>query len=211
VIARGRVLKGQTAPEQTVLEQRGARAGRIVPARVVEATERALAIHERAVAEAEQLRAQTERELGDLKARAVEAGRAEGLAQVVAELARVQGWVAQFELRSQERIVTIARLLAERIVGNALSTTPSLVADMASSVLEELRGARQVRLFAHPQDHALIAQRLAPMHDPSRSIVLESDAQLARGELRVTTEIGSFEAKIGQRLDVLCERLKSPA
>jgi flagellar biosynthesis/type III secretory pathway protein FliH len=118
---------------------------------------------------------------------------------------------AKRDERDLERAVTLATVLAERLVGRALALDPTVVASLAREALGEARGARRVRLEAHPDDVAQLRAELAAagLGTPSGVAVdvIANDA-LARGDLTVHTELGTLDARLQPRLERLAAALR---
>ena len=74
--------------------------------------------------------------------RGLQEGLAEAAANVVSRISEQQLALQ----RNDSRIIVLARLLAERLLGHALQTVENTVRDMALALLAEVRGARRVTL-----------------------------------------------------------------
>ncbi len=112
---------------------------------------------------------------------------------------------ARAALPAQEaaRIVELAQLLAERIVGDALAVSDDALAHFALSLLAETGGARSLELFAHPE-HAARLRRVLATHDfGERRLVMRDDSSLAPGELRVESPEGHVHASVASSLETL--------
>jgi flagellar biosynthesis/type III secretory pathway protein FliH len=113
--------------------------------------------------------------------------------------------------RDLERAVTLATVLAERLVGQALALDPALVVSLAREALTEARGARRVRLEAHPDDVESLRAELAAvgLGTPGGVAVevIANDA-LARGGLTVHTDLGTLDARLQPRLERLAAALR---
>jgi len=71
--------------------------------------------------------------------------------------------------------VDLAKLLAERLLGESLRVAPEQVVSLAKQALGEARGARRIQLVAHPDDARILEQSLPELGlDPS-------SAQVPRG------------------------------
>jgi flagellar biosynthesis/type III secretory pathway protein FliH len=212
MISRGRIIKGSelastdatTLPFVPSTTPQGAR---IVKAAAVEQWDRLEEQRRRVEAELEERKATALREVQTLREQALVAGRAEGYAAYVAEVLRVKAKEAALERNVQERVVGLARLLAERLLTKALELKPALVADLAESALAEVRGARKVQLFVCPADEPYLLAELSRLSLPASSLSLVTAAELHPGQLRIVTELGTFEADLGPRLDALCQAL----
>jgi flagellar biosynthesis/type III secretory pathway protein FliH len=182
--------------------------GRRVPREVVEASERARQI----VADAEQ-RATTlleaaARSAGDVRIRAEAEGRAEGVAQVAANALRLNANEAAFDERNLDRSIELAKILAERMLGKALQLEPTLVVALARQALSEARGARRVRIYAHPDDAASLERDRGALGLAENAVVVFPDAQRNRGDLRLETEIGVLDAALAPGIERLAKKLR---
>lgn len=182
-------------------------APRIAPAAVVEAAERA----RRIVAEAEQRAAEllrrAESELASLRARVSNEARAEATAALAARTLALAAFDAASDERAKDRWVELARLLAERLLGQALALDPALVTELADTALAEARGARHIVLAAHPEDVPLLERARAENRLSHVTRIVARDDR-ARGSLRLETEIGVLDADLAPQLDRLAARLR---
>jgi len=209
-LARGRILRAGAASGcvSVALPPGGAPRGRRLPAEVVEAADRARAIVAAAEERARAIIAEAERCASDVRLGAEEIGRADALAGVAALALELRDSEARAEERELSRVVDLARLLAERIVGRVLDDRPSLVLDLAHRVLDEARGARRIRIHAHPIDAGLLAPALADFDPDGRVHAIVEDATLGRGDLLLETDIGVVHAELGAQLERLAQRLR---
>ena len=110
--------------------------------------------------------------------------------------------------RDPERLVTLAIALAERLLGASLALDPSRIADLARAVLDEARGSRRAVIEAHPLDADELRQRLTEDVLDLESIDVRSDVALARGELRLHTDLGTIDARLAPRFERLAAALR---
>ncbi|HVH47425.1 MAG TPA: hypothetical protein VM925_34055, partial [Labilithrix sp.] len=93
-------------------------------------------------------------------ASAAEAAAAEARAKEVARLAAGFLALRDAEARRAEqevdRLIELAVLLAERLVGEAIRVEPVRIAELAAAAIHEARGARRVRIDAAPDDVAAL-------------------------------------------------------
>jgi flagellar biosynthesis/type III secretory pathway protein FliH len=213
MITAGRIIKANPALDAATPKLQVPPLGRprILPRGVASAHEQAAAIKRRALTECAELRARTEVELDALRAQARADGRAAGYAELTAMLLRQKAHEAEVESGTLGRVSTVATLLAERIIGQAVALDPTLLGSMALTALDEVRGARQIQIHVHPADEPHVTPQLAALRMPSASVSVMCDPKLAQGQLRITTDNGAFEADLGQRLDLLREALDSSA
>jgi flagellar biosynthesis/type III secretory pathway protein FliH len=134
-------------------------------------------------------------------------------AQADADATLAARWIAlrQAEARRSEdgeRVLSLAVALAERLIGATLELHPARIATLASGVLAEARGARRAIIHAHPLDAEVLRQHLSASDLDPESVVIEVDEHLARGALRLHTDVGIIDAQLASRLDRLADALR---
>ncbi len=163
----------------------------------------------------QQARAQAEAILAEARAHAVAAGqqaqaeaRDQAHAQAIAQWVAVRrGEVARTQAEA-DRIVALAVLLAERLVGATLEIAPGRIAQLAQGVLAEARGARRATIDAHPDDARHLREQLATLGAAAGSVDVRDDPSLARGALRLHTDVGTLDAQLAPRLERLAVALR---
>ncbi len=208
----GRVVPAPDADDRTtaprVAPKRGrVPYGRVAEREVVEAAERARTIVAHAEAKAEELLARARREAADLRLRVEVEARAEAVARLATHALALSLKEDQALERNLDRVVDVARVLAERLLGEALTLEPKRIVAMARRALDEARGARRVTIIAHPEDAALIEQALLSAHAGGAARVL-ADPERTRGSLRLDTDIGVLDADLAPQLDRLLPKLR---
>ncbi|HEX6766592.1 MAG TPA: FliH/SctL family protein [Polyangiaceae bacterium] len=181
--------------------------GRVAAPVVVDAAEQARAVTARAERAAAEVLARAERDAAELRLRAEVEARAEAAAKVAARALALSLREDQTLERNLDRIVEVARILAERLLGEALALDPNRVVAIARRALEEARGARRVTILANPEDAALIEQALLSLHAGRAAEVL-ADPSRPRGSLRLDTDIGVLDADLAPQLDRLLPKLR---
>jgi flagellar assembly protein FliH len=160
--------------------------------------------HERAAAIAAGAREQA-------AARAEEAAR---LAREEAEAQLAARWLALREReqasieRDRDRVVISAVALAERILGAALELSPERIEDLARTVIDEARGVRKAIVEANPLDADELRRVLTGNGLGLQSVEVRGDAGLARGELRLHTDVGTIDARLAPRFERLAAALR---
>jgi flagellar biosynthesis/type III secretory pathway protein FliH len=109
--------------------------------------------------------------------------------------------------RDRARLIAVAVLLAERLLGAALELDPTRVAGLARTAIAEARGARRIVVDAHPLDVGVLRTQLASSGIGVQSVEVREDPALARGDLRITTDVGAIDAKLSPRLERLAAAL----
>jgi flagellar biosynthesis/type III secretory pathway protein FliH len=181
--------------------------GHVMPAQRVEASRQAAAIIADAQRRAAQLLAESEGELERVRERVEREARAQAASSFAERLIALQAHEATGDERALDRVVGLARLLAERLLGEALALDPSRITALARTALGEARGARSIRIVAHPEDCRLLEGLLAAAAF-SHVTQLVVDSSRARGSLRLETELGVLDADLAPQLDRLAARLR---
>lgn len=131
-----------------------------------------------------------------------------------AEQAKVAALYAALRVREErsaetqlDRSVELARVLAERLLGESLQVDAQTVAKLARQALAEAQGARTVRIEAHPDDIATLKQHVG-MLNISQVASITADATLERGSLRLHTDLGTIDAQLRPQLERLAAALR---
>lgn len=165
------------------------------------------ALHE-GQARAEALLAEARAGAHEAIERAREDARAEGHAESLA------GWLA-LRKRDEERhgsdddrALSLAVVLAERLIGAELTLEPSRITAIAAGVVAEARGARRASLEAHPEDARTLREQLRGAGLGAEIVDVRDDPTLARGALRLHTDVGTIDAQLATRLERLAAALR---
>jgi flagellar biosynthesis/type III secretory pathway protein FliH len=186
----------------------GERLARVIPPALVTAHDETRTLLARAEQQATTILAEARAEAVGLRARAAEEGHADAAATFAARALLLAEKERTLDERAVDRVVDLARLLAERLLGEELRLDPTRVTALARQALTEAQGARRIELAAHPEDAPFLEKELElagadavvrVVHDPTR----------ARGNLRLDTELGSLDAELGPQLDRLVHKLRA--
>jgi flagellar biosynthesis/type III secretory pathway protein FliH len=110
--------------------------------------------------------------------------------------------------RDAERIIAVAVVLAERLLGAALDLDPARIAHLARAAIAEARGARRITIEAHPLDADGLRRHLQTTQLDAQSVEVRDNDALARGDLQLQTDVGTIDAKLAPRLDRLAAALR---
>jgi len=208
-LARGRVLKREQATNVVaIMAPASATAGRSFSREARAADDEVRMILD----SAERRGAAIVEEATRLAEKVRESARIEGLAQGAAELVALSVRAAEraraMDEASLDRSVELARLLAERFLGQVLSIDPSSIVRIARGVLDEARGARSLKIHCHETDAPLLRAALAELDPDGRVHDVVVDTELGRGDLRLETDVGVVDARLGPNIERLAERLR---
>lgn len=180
---------------------------KVAPRAVVDAAARA----ERIVAEAHERAAailrEAEAERAALRERLHAEAREEAAATLASRTLALAAREAAADEQALNRSIELARLLAERLLGEALALDPTRVVALAETALAEARGARRVVLVAHPLDAPLL-ERAAAEGRLAHVVRVVPEPSRARGSVRLESELGVLDAELAPQLDRLLERLR---
>lgn len=211
-VGQGRVIKADGLANATrvplELDERTLPRGQVVRREVLEAADRARELIAAAEARAAKLIGDAERVAAELRLRAEAEARADASAKIAARALALRHHELHADERALDRSVELARLLAERLLGESLRVAPEQVIALARQALGEARGARRITLVAHPEDAKLLEISLPDLGlDPAVAQV-RADTTRPRGNLRIETEIGVLDAELAPQLDRLSLKLR---
>jgi len=209
-MARARIIAAAQANRATPLLERGI--GEARRKRVAREELEARLTAERIVLEAN---AAAEAILVEARARAKDAvaiasreAREEADAKLTAQWVALRQREHEATGRDADRAIALAVALAERLLGASLALEPSRIEDLARAVLDEARGARRAVIEAHPLDADELRRLLSSGGHDLPSIEVRSDEALARGELRLHTDLGTIDARLAPRFERLAAALR---
>jgi flagellar biosynthesis/type III secretory pathway protein FliH len=163
----------------------------------------------------EEARVEAQRILEDARARAtgaaaaaVESAREEAHTRLAAQWLALRQAEQRGPEREHDRIVAMAVVLAERLLVASLELDPTRIAGLARAVIAEAGGARRAVIDAHPLDAGPLQTQLNVTGLDIQSIEVREDAALARGELRLHTDVGIIDARLAPRFDRLSAALR---
>lgn len=98
-------------------------------------------------------------------------------------------------------ITQLAVAVARGLVRRELRTDPTQIIGIVRETVSLLpANSRAVRVVLHPEDAALMRERL-PASGPDQAWTISEDPVLARGDCRVLTEFAQIDARIESRLN----------
>lgn len=209
-VTRGRVIHGAAKDAKPLLTAplvSPERRHRVARAEVAARLE-AEVILEGAREEAEDIVALARKQAGGARADAEREARESVHAELAAHyLALRQAEETRAE-NDLDRAVSLAVVLAERLLGEALEHNPDHVAALARQALAEARGARRAVIEANPLDADALTRHLDSVGMSRDAIEVRRAPDLARGSLRVHTNLGTLDAKLTPQLERLAAALR---
>jgi flagellar assembly protein FliH len=107
----------------------------------------------------------------------------------------------------QEQLTELAIAIARQLLRRELKIDPSQVIAVVRETVALLpAAARDVRVLLHPEDAALLRERLVAPQIESAWTLLE-DPMMSRGGCRVTAEAAQIDARVETRLAAVMSAL----
>jgi flagellar assembly protein FliH len=143
-------------------------------------------------------RAETQIQIDQLTAQAVR------FEQVIAALAQP---LRDVDAEVEQQLLSLSMLIARQLVRRELMIDPAqVIAIIRETVALLPASARDVRVHLHPEDAAVVRERLAaPAADRAWSIV--EDPVMTRGGCRVSTETANIDARLETRINTAISTL----
>ena len=90
-----------------------------------------------------------------------------------------------------------------------LGLCPERILLLAKQCIREGRGSSRLLLYAHPGDAAYLRQQMDQLNpDELVELQIQSDPDLMQGDLRVETDVGTIDARIGTQLANLAAKIR---
>ncbi len=145
------------------------------------------------------------REAGLAAARAESEQQIKQLKAQVAQLDRVLGTLGaplqQMNAEVEQQLLSLAVTIGRQLVRRELKTDPAQVIAIIRETVSLLpAAARDVRVHLHPEDAAVVRERLAAT-TADRAWTIVEDPVLTRGGCKVTTDTALIDARVETRLN----------
>jgi flagellar biosynthesis/type III secretory pathway protein FliH len=133
---------------------------------------------------------------------------ADDVAEALAFMMKARMRHADADEAAIDRLVSLSRILAERLLGTALDLQPETIVALAHGVLSEARSAERIHLYVNPSQLAVLESATSVFDPEGRVHRISGDPALGAGDVRLETELGTVEARLGAELDRLAQRLR---
>ncbi|MBI2974798.1 MAG: hypothetical protein HYY43_04340 [Deltaproteobacteria bacterium] len=206
-------LIGKT-PMSNILPMEG---GGVLNKKVLDAKERAQAIIDEAVNEADRIRSeaktileQVSGEMERAKKDGYSDGREEGLAFVTEQLASLNGIKEKFYSSAEPEIVKLVMTIAEKIIGKMVRENEAAIKSIVRQAVESSLGER-ITVRLNPEDHKVISSaefEFRDVLDRTKRIVFKEDESIKQGGCVVETEVGTIDARLETQLKAIRKALE---
>jgi flagellar biosynthesis/type III secretory pathway protein FliH len=211
VVARARIIKASAVQPGVPLFRVRVEATRRIAKEAVDASLLAKRILDRVRAEAKETIEAAQEQAAHAAALAAKEARESEVAKLAAGFLALRVEDERRSERDLDRVVALARVLAERLLGEALETDPVRIVALARQALSEARGARRAVIFVSPDDESTLRGHLCVLRPSDRfqdGIDIRIDPHLSRGSLRIHTNMGDLDAQLTPQLDRLAKALR---
>jgi flagellar biosynthesis/type III secretory pathway protein FliH len=209
-LPRGRILRGSTGarafPGGTSLAV--PLGGRVVKRVVAEAALFAAERLASAEGRARDILVEAEQAARRMHERTKEQVQQEAAAQLASAWIRFRAEEAARDEKSLDRIVELARAIAERIIGETLRLDGAAILSVARQVLASARQAKRITFRAHPDDAELLRREIASLGLEGVAVEIHADDARPRGSLLLDTDLGILDANLSVALDRLTRALR---
>jgi flagellar assembly protein FliH len=159
---------------------------------------------------AEQIEEIQDRAYREGYAQGLDEGREAGAAQVEAEALRLQGLLRtlarpfeELDQTVEEQVVALSVTLARQLIRREVKLDPGQILSVVREAMAALPvAAREVRLYLHPEDAALVRESLS-LTENERSWQIVEDPVLTRGDVRVSSDSSQIDARLETRLNAV--------
>ena len=139
-------------------------------------------------------RAEMQRQLGELEARV---RRLDALLGLIAQP------LAELDAEVQQQLTLLALAVGKQLARRELKTDPAQIVAIIREAVGRLPvSARDVRVHLHPDDAAVVRERLATPSQ-ERAWTMVEDPAMARGGCVVRTDTTQIDARLESRLNAL--------
>ena len=209
--ARGRVLKeaaGAVPLSKVAAKLLTPSRVRIVAKVLADAKLEAEATVKRAKDQAAEIESKARAAAGNVHETVACEAREEEHAKLAAAWAALRAREERQAERDLDRAMELAAVLAERLLGGALELDPARIAALARQAIAEARGARRAVFDACPLDVDPLRRHLDEIGLPKEAVEVRPAEDLARGSLRVHTDLGTLDAQLSPQLQRLAAALR---
>jgi flagellar assembly protein FliH len=115
--------------------------------------------------------------------------------------------LADMDAQVEKQLVTLSLSVAKHLIRRELRIEPTqVIAIIRETVALLPAAARDIRVHLHPEDAALVNERLAKPHAESAWTIIE-DPVMGRGGCRVTTDTAHIDARLETRLGAVISQV----
>ena len=207
-LAVARILRGGQPVESKQPAAPPDDSARVVRRERAEALLGAQKLLQQAEAQAASILERARRQAQEQQQQAEQRAREQARAELALSWAALRAREAQADQHALDRILEVARMLAERLVHQQLRLAPETIVPMAREAVAQFWHANAITLRACPEDLQVLDAHAQQLGVAASVLRLEADPNLSRGSVRLLTPEGGLQADVAVQLDRLLEALR---
>jgi len=200
-----KILKADSVADKVVVSN-----PKVLKREVFEAAQEARDVVSVAQDRARQIIAQAERESEEIREKAREEGKAQGLAEWNRILAQTSKRAEELTNSWEETMLRLSVRVAEKIVGEQLRLHPDTIVEIVREVLKNVRPGKRLAIQVHPSEAQRVRARIDRLRESlgaSSEIEIVAAASVPAGGCVIDSELGIIDARLETQLKCLEEVL----
>lgn len=179
---------------------------KVIPAKEFSQLMDAKALLEKAQADADQKKLDTENLCIDLKEKAKKEGFDEGLAELNDKILHLDELTKNIRHEMNKKILPLALQAAKKIVGTELKTNPEVIVDIVMQALTPATQSHRVKIYINKQDKDILEEKkekIRKILEQVEVLVIQEKDDISPGGCLIETEGGIINAEIENQWRVL--------
>jgi type III secretion protein L len=217
IIGGGKVIRGGSSAELPPMDKPALgpppRRPGVVSAEDYEAKQTGNKIIEEAKRQADEIRAQAERDKQAVFDKAVEDARAQVAVEQGELILRTKMQIGEMMQAMERDVLDLALKISAKIIGRDLERDPMVVAEIAATAIEVARAAKAMILRVNPKDAQTLRNakpKLMELIGRTLELSIRDDADVEPGGCIIQTEFGTIDAQIKTQYQMLENVLRPP-
>lgn len=160
-------------------------------------------------AEAQQLKAQVEREMEKAKKLGFEEGKEEGLGALMESIERLRALKEKFYAEAEGEVLRLVTDIAQKVIGEAAQKHAEILAAVVGQAIEKALGDKIV-VRLHPEDYKRLKDlepKFREKLERTRHLHFKEDEVIQRGGCVVETEVGTIDAQLETQMKAIKKAL----
>jgi type III secretion protein L len=200
-----KILKADSVADKVVVSS-----PKVLKREVFEKTQEARDVVSIAQERARQIIAQAERESDEIREKAHQEGKAQGLAEWNRILAQASKRAEELTKSWEETMLRLSVRVAEKIVGEQLRLHPDTIVEIVREVLKNVRPGKRLAIQVNPSEAQRVRARIDRLKEGvgvSSEIEIVATASVPAGGCVIDSELGIIDARLETQLKCLEEIL----
>ena len=212
---RGSDIIGKTTANVSAIFPSGG--GGVLNKKVLDASEKAKAVINEAVEEAERIRSEAREVMGHVEAEmekaktdGYEIGREEGLVTVTEEATKLQAIREEFYKNAEPEIIKLVMMISEKVIGKMVRENEDTIKSIVRQAVDSSLGER-IAVRLNPEDYKTVTNdelEFKDILDRTKRIFFKEDDSITKGGCIVETEVGTIDARLETQLKAIRKALE---